>query len=93
MDKNDIVKCQKLHEVYDNLFYCDYDVYNDNSSVIRANTNRGNVMSRPQKGKLLFYNQSNLRLFRNKLIILKNWVFLQNRRILELMLNMFHQAF
>ena len=80
MDKNDIVKCRKLHEVYDNLFYCDYDVYNDNSSVIRANTNRGTVMS-------------NLRLFRNKLIILKNWVFLQNRRILELMLNMFHQAF
>ena len=93
MDKNDIVKCRKLHEVYDNLFYCDYDVYNDNSSVIRANTNRGTVMSRPRKGKLLFYNQSNLRLFRNKLIILKNWVFLQNRKILELMLNMFHQAF
>ena len=93
MDKNDIVKFRKLHEVYDNLFYCHYDVYNDNSSVIRANTNRGTVMSRPRKGKLLFYNQPNLRLFRNKLIILKNWVFLQNRRILELMLNMFHQAF
>ena len=76
MDKNDIVKSRKLHEVCDNLFYYDYDVYNDNSSVIQANTNRGTVMSRPRKS-----------------FILKNWVFLQNRRILELMLNMFHQAF
>ena len=60
MDKNDVVKFQKLHEAYYNLFNSEFDVYNDNSGVIRANINMGPAMPMPQIRELPFYNQSNL---------------------------------
>ena len=45
---------------FDNVFTPNFGVYNDKSGRIRANVNIGPVEPPPRKGKLPFYNQTNL---------------------------------
>ena len=55
-----------INERYHSIFDPNFGVYNDKSGPIRADINLGPVEPPPQKGKLPFYNQSNLQLLQQE---------------------------
>ena len=57
---------KNINERYQSIFNPNFGVYNDKSGPIRADINLGPVEPPTQKGKLPFYNQSNLQLLQQE---------------------------
>ena len=66
LSSSDKQRFRDLNQQFDSVFNPDFGAYNDYSGSIRAKVNFGPVKPPPQKGKLPFYNQTNLQLLQEE---------------------------